>query len=50
MLCYKDKTFCASETNHHTCGRELSDEMRAEAIRLDMPIAWAKFCKEDKDD
>lgn len=46
MLCYRDKTFCASEVEHHTCGRELSEEEAKKAEEMGMPIAWGKFCKE----
>ena len=25
-MTYKDRTFCASQTDNHTCGREMSEE------------------------
>lgn len=43
MLCYKDKTFCASKI-HKGCGRVITKEELAEAEKLNLPIAWADFC------
>ena len=46
-MTYKDTTFCASKVKHHTCGRELTEKDRKQAIKLGLPIAWAKFCEEE---
>lgn len=43
MICYKDKTFCASKT-HKGCGRELTDTELKEAERLGLGIAYSNFC------
>lgn len=48
-MTYKDRTFCASNVKEHTCGRELTDEMREEAIELGLPISWSYFCEENKE-
>lgn len=48
MICYKDKTFCASEVKEHTCGRELTDEDNKHAEEIGLPIAYSKFCEESK--
>lgn len=26
MICYKDRTYCSSEVEEHTCGREFTKE------------------------
>lgn len=46
MMCYLDKTWCASEIETHTCGREISEEHKKRADELNLPIAWGLFCKE----
>lgn len=46
-MTYKDKTFCASEVEKHTCGRELTKEDENRAKELAMPIAFSKFCEEN---
>ena len=48
MLCYKDKTFCASEVENHTCGREITNEQVSEASLMEIPIAWGDFCEGNK--
>ena len=45
MICYKDQTFCAGVTEHHTCGRELSEDDKKRAEEIGLPIAWAEFCE-----
>jgi len=47
MMCYKDRTFCASEVKEHTCGREITKEELEDAKKTGLPIAWGKFCEED---
>ncbi len=44
MICFKDRTFCASPNCKNECGRKISDLERQDAVHLDMPIAWAYFC------
>lgn len=44
MMCFKDRTFCSSPNCNNACGRQLSDQQRAEAKELESPIAWAYFC------
>lgn len=41
MISYKDKTFCMCENPQ--CSRYLSPEDKAEAERLELPIAFAYF-------
>ncbi len=45
MICYKDKTFCASPNCQNVCGRKMTD---AEKIGLkdwgDFPVAYGYFC------
>jgi hypothetical protein len=47
MLCYKDRTFCASDVKTHTCGRELTKEDKEKAEKPGLPIAYGNFCEED---
>jgi len=49
MICYKDKTFCASEVEVHTCGRELTWEDKKRAEEIGLPIAYGDFCHPLKD-
>lgn len=44
MLCYKDKTFCASPVTEHSCGRELNEAHKTAAQKLGLPIAYGYFC------
>jgi hypothetical protein len=44
MLCYKDKTFCASPGCKNGCGRHITDSELQEAEELNFPISWAYFC------
>jgi len=47
MICYKDKTFCASK-GPHTCGRELTKKDKENAIKLGLPISMSKFCEGER--
>ncbi len=46
MMCYKDKTFCASPNCKNECGRQMTDQQRVEAVRLGLFISWGYFCSE----
>lgn len=46
MMCYKDKTFCASPNCKNECGRQITDQQRGEAQRLGLLISWGYFCGE----
>lgn len=48
MLCYMDKTFCASKVKKHTCGRELTEKDKERAAKLGLPIAYGLFCNPPK--
>jgi len=45
MITYRDRTFCASEVEKHTCGRELTEEDKKRAEEIGLPIAYGKFCE-----
>lgn len=47
MICYKDKTFCASKVKKHTCGREITEEEKIHAKKIGLPIAYGDFCSKD---
>jgi hypothetical protein len=45
MLCYKDKCFCSSQVDKHTCGREITQDELEHAEKTGLPIAYSKFCE-----
>lgn len=58
MICYRDRTFCASPNCKNKCGRELTDEIKRQASEwwlsftngrtsIGAPIAMAFFCDKD---
>lgn len=47
MICYKDMTFCSSDVEKHTCGRELTKEDRKQAEKIGLPIAHGDLCKKE---
>ena len=49
MLCFKDMSFCQSDCINQTCVRYLSDEVKARANEVGLPIATADFSGECKD-
>lgn len=50
MICYRDRAWCCSEVEAHTCGREFTEKDRQDAIAWwgseDFPLAVTKFCEE----
>lgn len=48
MLCYKDRTYCGSKVEHHTCGREFTEQDHTDAVLWwggeDYPLALGDFC------
>ena len=54
MICYRDRTFCASEVEEHTCDREFTEEDAKDAEKWwgskEYPIAFGKFCKEKEEE
>ena len=48
MISFRDKTYCDSNVENHTCGREFTeqDEIEAEAWwgGKDYPVALGNFC------
>lgn len=50
MISFKDRAFCCSDVEEHTCGRELTPELREEYEEWskdfdgDAPIAYSPFC------
>ncbi len=47
MITYADRTFCASRACINECGRKITKEQRADAVRKNMAISWGFFCGED---
>ncbi len=46
MICYRDRSYCASPACANKCGRKITDNEREEAIKADMAISWGYFCEE----
>ena len=40
MMCFKDKTFCASPNCKNECGRKMTPELEDELKRANMPDKW----------
>lgn len=49
-MSYKDRTFCASQTDNHTCEREMSEEDKRIVENTWELVSWAKFCEEKVED
>ena len=51
MIGYKDRTYCGSDVEVHTCGREFTEQDAQEAEKWwggkDYPVAYMKFCEEE---
>jgi len=47
MICYNDKTFCASKVEKHTCGREITEKEIKIAKEIGLAIAYGYFCEEE---
>ncbi len=50
MLCYKDRTFCASTNCKNECNRQLTDEIRQGARASKYMLSLAYFCGEPKNE
>ena len=48
MICYRDQSYCASDCINSQCFRYLSDEVKARANEVRLPIATADFSEECK--
>lgn len=44
MICYKDKTFCGSETHLPECDRQITQEELDDAEKLGLHISYSYFC------
>ncbi len=49
MICYRDQCYCASDCTNRECVRYLSDEVKARANEVGLPIATADFSQGCKD-
>lgn len=55
MICFKDKTFCASPNCTNECGRKMTEDEAKELERANLPdqwdgslnVAYGYFCKDD---
>ncbi len=46
MICYKDRTFCASPNCENKCGRKPTKEDLERANALGLPMSFGYFCSE----
>jgi len=44
MMTYKDRSFCFSKVEKHTCGRELTKEDSEKAAKLGLYISGTYYC------
>lgn len=44
MICFRDRTWCASPDCKGDCGRKMTPELKAEAKKVELPISWGLFC------
>lgn len=44
MICFMDRRFCSSHNCVNKCGHKLSEEQKALARKLELPISWYSFC------
>lgn len=49
-MCYRDRTYCISPNCKGECGKKLTDEERKRAEKSKLPISYAYFCGEPKDE
>lgn len=42
-LCYRDRSYCASDCVNHTCSRFVSPAIAADAARLGLPISYTDY-------
>lgn len=49
MICYKDKTFCASPQCKNECGRKMTKDEEREAKQLNLEVSSAYFCGQPED-
>ncbi len=51
MICYRDRTFCASPGCRNECGHQPPPTLQEDALawwgKPNPPIAWAWFCDDD---
>ncbi len=40
MISFKDRTFCASPNCTNECGRQLTEELYAEYVKMNLPDQW----------
>lgn len=44
MLCFNDRTYCASPDCQNECGRKMNDSEKEVAKKSPFPISWSMFC------
>jgi hypothetical protein len=44
MMCFRDRTWCASPECQGECGRKMTPEILSEAKKSPFPISWGMFC------
>jgi len=44
MICYRDRTYCASPNCENACGRKLTPEVEEAAKKADLPLSLGWFC------
>lgn len=44
MICFKDKTFCASPNCKNECGRKMTPREEIESDKAGLPVSYSDFC------
>lgn len=47
MLCYNDRTYCASENCTGQCGRKMTPKEIVASANSAFPVCWAYFCDDN---
>lgn len=51
MMCYRDRTYCASPKCKNACGRQFTPQDHASAVKWwggeDYPVSVSDFCDEE---
>jgi hypothetical protein len=46
MLCFNDRTYCASPNCENACGRKMTPRDIELAKKSPFPVSWSMFCGE----
>lgn len=47
MICYRDRSYCGSDVEIHTCNSVLTEVEAEHAEQIGLPIAYMNYCDEE---